>query len=132
MLLRTPVRHFLTDPRSGNRQTRAAADGLTFFVYDINERFPDLVIRWLAHEELVGVVGLSALPLAVQSHLAVSVKREAAQSRCGPQKLHPPTTDTFGHSNRCAHHRPLSVRAEPNPFSSSHRSEERRVGKKCR
>jgi hypothetical protein len=40
MLLRAPDRHFLTDPRSGNRQTRAAADGLTFFVYDINERFP--------------------------------------------------------------------------------------------
>ena len=39
---------------------------------------------------------------------------------CGPQKLHRPTADTFGHSNRCAHHRPLSVRAEPNPFSSSH------------
>src|ERR1035438_7733038 len=35
---------------------------------------------------------------------------------CGPQKLRRPTTDTFGHSNRCAHHRPLSVRAEPNPW----------------
>jgi hypothetical protein len=56
----------------------------------------------------------------IWQHTAIFVIEDDAQDGCGPQKLRRPTTDTFGHSNRCAHHRPLSVRAEPNPFSSSH------------